>query len=179
MCGSGTFSLEAALWAKQIPAGYYRSFAFMEWPAFRPRQWNYLKRSSEKSLEQHAVPAIFASDKDSESIRHVQACVAENRLSDIVKTDCKDFFSFSPEDIVEDTGLVVLNPPYGHRLGDSKSSRLIYQAICDKLASDYSGWKFALIAPIRQINKSHFKGIKSHPLYHGGMKMQVIIGRIA
>ncbi len=32
MCGSGTFSLEGALMAKRIPAGWLRDFAFMGWP---------------------------------------------------------------------------------------------------------------------------------------------------
>jgi len=178
MCGSGTFSIEAALLTKQIPAGFFRPFAFMEWPAFRTRQWNYLKRSSQKMIQQVVKPSIFASDKDPGSVRRFETCAVENGFSDAVKTDCKDFFSLSPKDITDGTGLVVLNPPYGHRLGNRKSSRLIYEAICDKLASDFTGWKFALIAPLQQLKKHHFKKIKSHPLFHGGLKMQVMTGRV-
>jgi putative N6-adenine-specific DNA methylase len=179
MCGSGTFSIEAALMTKQIPAGFFRPFAFMEWPAFRLRQWNYLKQSSEKSIQQMVKPSIFASDKDPGSVRRFGAFVEENGLSDAIKTDCKDFFSLSPKDITNRTGLVVLNPPYGHRLGNPNRSRRDYEAIIDKLASDFNGWKFALIAPQLQLKEHHFKRIRSHPLFHGGLKMQVLTGRVS
>jgi putative N6-adenine-specific DNA methylase len=56
MCGSGTFSLEAALMAKAIPAGYHRSFAFMQWPAFRSRQWQYIKNTAARGIRQIARP---------------------------------------------------------------------------------------------------------------------------
>jgi putative N6-adenine-specific DNA methylase len=115
---------------------------------------------------------------DPESIRDLEKCVVDNGLTDTVKTDCQDFFSISPKEMTDDTGLVVLNPPYGHRIGTRKDSRLIYEAICDKLARDYTGWKFALLAPMQPLKKHHFKEIKSHPLFHGGLKMQVIIGRV-
>jgi putative N6-adenine-specific DNA methylase len=178
MCGSGTFSMEAALMTKQIPAGFSRPFAFMEWPAFRPQQWNYLKRASEKTIQRMIKPSIFASDEDPGSVRRFETCTVENGLSDAVKTDCKDFFQLSPKAITDDTGLVVLNPPYGHRLGNREGSRLIYEAICDKLAGDFIGWNFALIAPIQPLAKNKFKNVKSHPLFHGGLKMQVLTGKV-
>jgi putative N6-adenine-specific DNA methylase len=45
LCGSGTFSLEAAMMAKQMAPGLKRRFAFMDWPAFREGQWAFLKRA--------------------------------------------------------------------------------------------------------------------------------------
>jgi putative N6-adenine-specific DNA methylase len=179
MCGSGTFSIEAALMAKQIPAGFFRPFAFMEWPAFRPRQWDYLKRSSEKSIQQMVKPSIFASDQDPESVRRFGAFVEKNRLTDAIKTECKDFFSISPKEVADRTGLVVLNPPYGHRLGNPERSHQVYEAIIEKLAGDFTGWDFALIAPPQYLKKHHFKNIRSYPLFHGGLKMQVLTGRVS
>ena len=178
MCGSGTFSFEAAFIAKQIPAGYFRSFAFMGWPAFRSGQWDYLKRASEKSFQQIAEPIIYASDKSPHLVRHVEECAVEYGVSDAVKTFCKDFFSVSPKEIVDRAGLVVLNPPYGHRLGNRKESRLLYEAIYAKLAADFSGWTCALILPAQQVKPGRFVGMKSFPLYHGGLKLHVLIGKI-
>ncbi len=178
MCGSGTFSLEAAFIAKQIPPGYFRSFAFMGWPAFRPRQWDYLKRVSEKRFQKMVQPLIFASDRAPERARQLEKCVVEYGLTDAVKTACTDFFSLSPGGMAGGTGLVVLNPPYGYRMGNRKESRLMYRAICDKLTHDFSGWRCALILPEQQIIKTKLITMKSHRLYHGGLKLRVLIGSI-
>ncbi|MEZ4602261.1 MAG: hypothetical protein R2861_02270 [Desulfobacterales bacterium] len=50
MCGSGTFSLEAAMMAENIPAGWFRDFAFMDWPAFKAKQWQHIRQVAEKSI---------------------------------------------------------------------------------------------------------------------------------
>jgi putative N6-adenine-specific DNA methylase len=178
MCGSGTFSMEAAFLAKQAPAGYFRSFAFMGWPGFRPRQWEYLKRASEKKSQQIAQPFIFASDRDPALVRRVEKCTLEYGFADAVKTLCKDFFSFTPKEMIDRAGLVVLNPPYGHRIGKRRQVRLFYDKIFDKLAADYSGWKCALVLPDSQMIKGGFIQMKFYPLYHGGLNLKVLIGRI-
>ncbi len=178
MCGSGTFSMEAAFLAKQVPAGYFRSFAFMGWPGFRSRQWEYLKRASEKKVQKIAQPLIFASDKDPALVRRVEKCALEYGFADAVKTLCKDFFSFTPREMIDRAGLVVLNPPYGHRIGKGRQVRLFYEKIFDKLTADYSGWKCALILPDPQMIKRRFIQMKFYPLYHGGLNLKVLIGRI-
>ena len=48
MCGSGTFAVEGALMARNIPPGWNRSFAFMGWPGFRPAQWRHIRNAAEK-----------------------------------------------------------------------------------------------------------------------------------
>ena len=68
MCGSGTFSLEAALMVKDIPPGFFRDFAFMAWPAFRPQQWAHMKRVAGRSARSPEIPAIRASDTDGRAI---------------------------------------------------------------------------------------------------------------
>ncbi|MBU1569456.1 MAG: hypothetical protein KKE00_02865, partial [Proteobacteria bacterium] len=50
MCGSGTFSLEAAMISQNIPAGWFRNFAFMNWPCFGPQRWAYIKRKAESGV---------------------------------------------------------------------------------------------------------------------------------
>ncbi|WP_155318089.1 THUMP domain-containing class I SAM-dependent RNA methyltransferase [Desulfosarcina alkanivorans] len=46
LCGSGTFSLEAAMMAKRMAPGVKRDFAFMDWPAFRESRWAFFRRSA-------------------------------------------------------------------------------------------------------------------------------------
>ena len=57
MCGTGTFSLEAALMAKNIPPGWYRDFAFCRWPSYRKKRFEHLRRQAENYFV--SVPPIL------------------------------------------------------------------------------------------------------------------------
>ena len=51
MCGSGTLPIEAALFALNIPAGYFfEKFAFMHWKDFDEEWWEGVKPSAEKKI---------------------------------------------------------------------------------------------------------------------------------
>ena len=72
MCGAGTYSLEAALMVKKIPPGWFREFAFMQWPAYRTKRFEYLKRHFEDDFVQPDKPVIFASDKNPLACRQLE-----------------------------------------------------------------------------------------------------------
>jgi len=179
MCGSGTFSLEAAMILQNIPAGWFRNFAFMNWPCFAPKRWAYIKRKAESGVNQALSAHIFASDIDSRACDSLISCI--NRY-DILKTtvevEQKDFFDLSPCALTKEKGLVVINPPYGQRMGSRAESVKLFRAVCDKLKKDFSGWKVALIAPdITLLNSLPFT-LKTQALRHGGLKIHLLYGRI-
>jgi putative N6-adenine-specific DNA methylase len=95
LSGAGTFSLEAALMAKRIPAGWSRNFAFMEWPSFRPKRWDYIRRQAESHFVQPDRPLIFASDTDPGACQKLERCVQKHRLSDAVQVNHRDFFDLN------------------------------------------------------------------------------------
>lgn len=64
MCGTGTFSLEGAMIANHIPAGWYRNFAFMGWPCFKPSRWKHIRREAKGRITRLTKPVIFASDTE-------------------------------------------------------------------------------------------------------------------
>jgi len=178
MCGSGTFSLEAAMMVKQIPAGWFREFAFMGWPAFRLNQWNYIKHQAEIQFRQMDRPVIFSSDKNRAIVNKFESCIRPYGLTDAITVCCKDFFNVSPADLTDRSGLVVINPPYGHRIGSRQGSKSLLDSICQKLKDDYRGWKFALITPDKDLEKRCELSALSHPLYHGGLKLRLLTGII-
>ena len=92
MCGSGTFSLEGALIANRIPAGWYRRFAFMDWPCFRPSRWNHIRRSAQAEIAPLTQPMILASDTDLRNIRRLEKIVRENALCSSIAIVGKKFF---------------------------------------------------------------------------------------
>ena len=179
MCGSGTFSLEAAMQVANFPAGWFREFAFTDWPAFRinHKRWEYIKAERAKAITDFENPLIFASDVDDMACDQLSNCISKYGMSQTIKVQHRDFFEISPSEIVDRPGLVVINPPYGRRLGTQKESVLLIQRICRKLVEEYKTWKIALILP-----RSHLKAIpfpvKTYPIQHGGLKIAAAVGKV-
>lgn len=178
MCGSGTFSLEAALMRKRIAPGLFREFAFRQWPAFRPRQWDYLKSEATKRIETLEAPQIHASDLSPEVCRRLRTSVNHAGLADAITIRTMDFFQMPPDAFSGSGGLIVLNPPYGRRLDARGAIKQFYRRIDKKLTSDFKGWQAALIVPHRHWLPGLAEGMESMPLGHGGLKLTLLIGRV-
>ena len=178
LCGSGTFSLEAALMAKEIPAGWFRDFAFTQWPSFLTKRWNYIRRQSESGFVRPEQPVVFASDIDPGACQKLKACLEGFSLSDTVKVHQKDFFDLDPRTLTDQTGIICLNPPYGRRLGGRRESEKFFEAICDKLKQAYTGWKLVLFSPSKKLASAVPFQTKSYPILHGGLKLVLLVGKI-
>jgi putative N6-adenine-specific DNA methylase len=178
MCGAGTFSLEAALIAKSIPPGLYRRFAFMDWPAFRPAQWNHICKAAASRIRRLNHPLIQASDINASACSNLAQCVAQNNLGDAIQVAAKDFFSLLPAEIAGGPGLIVFNPPYGRRLRPDAAVADLYRDIALKLRRDFKGWRVALLVPGRHLADGLNLPFKPYNLEHGGLKPTLLVGRL-
>lgn len=183
MSGSGTFSIEAAMIATNTPPGLYRDFAFMGWPCFRPQRWRFIRKESEKKIIRFKVPMIIASEKDALLSAAIKERVGRFGLLNAVSVLNMDFFDMNKKDIVvlfntRQPGLVIMNPPYGIRLGTRKKSRELIRKIIQKLGSDFQGWKFALfVHELDLVREIPFK--KDYILLdHGGLKLALAVGSV-
>jgi putative N6-adenine-specific DNA methylase len=109
--------------------------------------------------------------------------IRENNLSGTISVFRKDFFDLLPSEIkrlikTERKGLVTINPPYGRRLGSKNNSEKMFVEICEKLKKDFKGWKIALIAPSRSLAKKVPFTVAAHDLFHGGLNLILLTGRI-
>ena len=178
MCGSGTFSIEAALIAANIPPGWFRNFSFMKWPAFQPGRWNFIKKEARKAFEARKSRSIFASDIDADACSRLQECVDAHGFSNMVSVECRDFFALCPSGLTKGKGIVAINPPYGLRLENVETSRRLFREICAKLKTDYRGWTAVLIAPeFDWASRVPFR-CASMSIPHGGLRPALLWGRI-
>jgi len=183
MCGSGTFSLEGAMMANHIPAGWFRGFAFETWPFFRPERWNHIRREAGKKIQRPEKPVIFSSDHDAEVCRLLRDRIQEKGLSDTILVSHRNFFDISVSDLSgmggrNRKGMVVINPPYGLRLGTRKESEALFVEICRKLSRDFKGWKLAMIVPGKRLLGNMPFRVESYPVFHGGLNLILVTGRI-
>ena len=175
MCGAGTFSLEAALMACRIPPGWYRSFAFQTWPAFKPRRWDHLRAECGLQIRRPAPAPIVANDLNAEACRRLEQGLARCALDESVTVHCRDFFSLAPRQVAREPGIVVINPPYGRRLGARRESLELFGRVCRHLEKHYQGWRTALIVP-PGAGTAVPRGLSTRPLVHGGLRLHLYTG---
>ncbi len=177
MCGSGTFSIEAALKQCKIPRGWNRDFAFMDWPCFSEKRWLYIRKKEAENISLLKDVNIFSSDINKDRCKTFEDQIKKFPFKPAIKISCMDFFLFSPKQVTGKKGLVVINPPYGHRMGSKTQSRKLFQGIFKKLNMDYQGWKFAVITPKYISVKKDFN-FSTISFTHGGLTLNLLYGKI-
>ena len=127
MCGSGTFLIEAAMFALKIPANINRkTFAFEKWKDWDPELFEIIKESQLKKVINPKIQ-ISGSDKASSAIEKAKQNIENANLSDFIKIQKKDFFQL--DKLTKGPLHLLMNPPYGERLeGDINA---LYQGIGD------------------------------------------------
>lgn len=142
MCGSGTLAIEAALIARNIPAGWFRErFGFMNWPSFIASDWEEIKekaREAFRPLEHN----MYIYDRSSKAISIAEYNLKNAGLDKWVKARA---FPFEKLTLNEKPGLIVMNPPYGHRMQQSDSVAF-YKMIGDRLKRQFSGWEAWIVS---------------------------------
>lgn len=178
MCGSGTFSLEAAMIAQNIPPGFYRKFAFMEWPSFRAKQWAHLKKTYAMRIIESKNPSIFASDNNPKMCHTLQEVSLKYGFSRVLQVFSKNFFDLLPQKYTQQNGVIMLNPPFGRRLESGGDKDKFYLEIVKKLKKDFKGWRTAILVPDWKVVKKLPIQLKPHPIYHGGLNLSLLVGVI-
>lgn len=177
MCGAGTFPIEAALIARHLPPGLHRSFMFERWPSYKEATWQHLKaKALEQALDASPHP-ILGQDLHPGAIAATQANATRAGVLDGLRLAASDFFATPP--LEGPAGWIVINPPYGKRVGEPAEIGRLYQRIGAKLRQDFPGWRFAIVVPEPSLYGA-LKLPESERLLlpHGGLKIGVTIGRV-
>ncbi len=135
MCGSGTIPIEAALIARNIPAGNFRHFTFENWKDFDASLWEEIKREANAKIVPYNSK-IMGFDIDSKTVRIARDNAKRAGVDDIVEVEHMDFFETSPG---LDNAHLVMNPPYGERLEEKEDMIDLYKAIGDHFKQHYNG----------------------------------------
>ena len=178
MCGSGTFALEAALMARNIPPGLFRDFAFTQWPSYQHKRWTYIRQESENRIVAPQTGLIFASDKNEKACRQLKQCLQQFKLDDTVSVSHTDFFGIDRNQINEKPGFIAINPPYGRRIGTRQESVQLYSKIFSRLQKSFKGWRLILMVPGKLTAQNVKWRFNNYPYRHGGLRLNLMIGII-
>lgn len=179
MCGTGSFSIEAAMVKTNTPPGFFRSFAFEHFPGFSCKTFQHLKKQAAENIRFVSSRDIFASDIDNMAVSALKDTLARYDFCSSVYVSRKDFFDTFPGKVpIHGKKVIILNPPYGKRIGNEGNTARFYQEIGKKLKKDYKGWQAGIVLPSK-ILLSHLKlDLNLHPVFHGGLKVFTGLGKI-
>ena len=126
MCGSGTIPIEAAMIGRNIPGGNYRKwYAFKGWKNFNPRLWNSVVQKSRERINNDRL-YIFGSDNIGSNVDLSKQNARKILIHTHIQFTKKEFSEFEP---VITGGTILMNPPYGERLGDKSELEPLYKLI--------------------------------------------------
>lgn len=140
MCGSGTFVIEAAEMAMGLMPGRARSFAFEKLSNFDVASWDTLKKAA--PVRDTAL-RYYGSDRDAGAIRASTANAERAGVAGITSFQCHAVSDLQRPD--GPPGLVMVNPPYGARIGDRKLLFALYGALGKTLTERFRGWRVGIV----------------------------------
>jgi len=183
MTGSGTLPIEAALMAGDVAPGLLREyFGFLNWKGHRPEIWERLLEEARKrrAAGLRRLPPIVGYDADSKAVRNAAAHVERAGLRGAVHVERRELAVLVPHPAMKDRpGLVVLNPPYGERLGEVSELRSLYAALGMRLKTQFSGWRASLLTGNVELGKGMgLRAEKKYSFYNGPLECKLLNFRI-
>jgi putative N6-adenine-specific DNA methylase len=170
MCGSGTFVIEAAEIAKGLMPGRSRSFAFEQLKSFDPEQWAKLQSEGQVPATSHK---FYGSDRDVGAIKAATANAERAGVADVTTFTQKPISDLVPPSGAP--GLVIVNPPYGSRIGDKKPLFALYEVLGKTLLKRFSGWHVGIITSDSSLAKAtglNFVAL-GPSISHGGLSVNL------
>ncbi len=141
MCGSATFSIEAAMMASNTAPGLLRkAFGFSHLNDYEPELFLQCRQHA-KDQQKPIENIILASDISGKDLDSARQNVMVAGFTGQIQVQRNDFFSFHPPG---EEGWVLINPPYDHRLVKSDLPAF-YKMIGNTLKRYYAGYRAGII----------------------------------
>ncbi len=170
MCGSGTFVIEAAEIAAGLAPGRERDFAFEQLVGFDREAWEAM-RAPRAPRETNL--RFYGSDRDAGAIRVARDNAERAGIAHLTRfQQCPVSELEAPEG---PPGLVIINPPYGSRIGNKSALQGLYRGLGKTLMTRFAGWRVGLVTTepdLARATRLPF-GAPGPYIDHGGLKVRL------
>ena len=138
MCGSGTLAIEAALTGLNRASGILRNnFGFMHLKGYNEPLWKELRTKAIKGAKTKLDFRIIATDISRDAVEAARKNAALAGVEKLIEFSVCDYSATS---IPEGSGIVILNPEYGERMGEFNELEAVYKGIGDFLKQKCKGY---------------------------------------
>ena len=176
MCGSGTFIVEAAQIALGVAPGAGRHFAFERFAHHDAASWGAVRDAAASARQPVRELAIFGSDTDRSALTAAKDNLREAGVGGAAKIQFADVLTLAPP---AETGVLIANPPYGVRMGDSDELAAFYPLLGNALKRGFAGWRAFLFSGDPRLPKLiGLKPQRRTPLFNGAIECRLLEYRI-
>ena len=175
MCGSGTLPIEAALMAADVAPGLRRTYyGFLGWAGHDSVLWARLLEEARARADHNefAVGRVFGSDQDGRAVEAARESSIRAGVAERVRFERRVLAAVTPPASV---GLLLVNPPYGERLGEVDQLRQLYAELGEVLRSRFVGWQAAVFtgnpALCRELK---VEARRKHRFFNGPIEAQLL-----
>jgi len=173
MCGSGTLAIEAAMMALDRAPGLLRdNFGFMHLKGFDEASWKEIRRRAKSRAKKSIKGKILATDISEEAVLAAKQNAATAGVDRSIQFD-RCHYSDTP--VPEGAGVVMVNPPYGERLGEKKELEEIYKGMGDYLkrkCGGYGGYIFT--GNLEMAKKVGLRTRRRIPFFNGEIECRLL-----
>ncbi|QEW18634.1 Ribosomal RNA large subunit methyltransferase L [Marinibacterium anthonyi] len=170
MCGSGTFVIEAAEIAMGLAPGRMRDFAFQTLPDFDAVAFAAMR---DGVTPRQTSLRFVGSDRDAGAVKMATENADRAGVGDHAEFRNCPVSEARPAD--GPPGLVMINPPYGARIGNKKMLFALHGALGETLKTHFRGWRVGLMTTDNSLARS--TGLPwlppGPPIPHGGLKIRL------
>ncbi|EIJ43005.1 putative N6-adenine-specific DNA methylase [Beggiatoa alba B18LD] len=176
MCGSGTLLIEGAWIAGDIAPALLRNyFGFSRWLQHVPKVWKDLTAEAEerKQMGLQKLPPIVGYDADATAIRVAIRNIEKAGLHGKIHVERRALAQTT--DPQQTTGLFIVNPPYGERLGELESIRQLFSFLGSTLRNHFVGWHAGVLSGNAELGKQiGIRAEKIYTLYNGAIECKFL-----
>jgi 23S rRNA (guanine2445-N2)-methyltransferase / 23S rRNA (guanine2069-N7)-methyltransferase len=177
MCGSATLPVEAALIAADVAPGLLRRrFGFQGWRGHDPAAWAPLLAEARARDRRRAggLPPIVGFDADPAVLRTAERNLRRAGVGGLVTLERRELSGCEPPAGAA-PGILVVNPPYGERLGDVRALGPLYGRIGDTLKQRFPGWTGWVLTGNPDLAKQlGLRAARRHVLFNGAIECRLL-----
>ncbi len=168
MCGSGTFLVEAAHLAGDRAPGLERTFACERWPDHDSAALERIREEAAARWDagRAAIPELLGNDHHAGAIAIARDSAARAGVAHAVRFDNQSLATYRPEPVPE---VVVVNPPYGVRIGTEGDLEETWQQLGTWLKDVGQGEAWVLSGDPALTSHLRLKATQRVPVVNGGI----------
>lgn len=163
-CGSGTIPIEAALIGRNIAPGLGREFDSEKWNIISSEQWEAARDEAYDMMDEDYKLKIHGSDIDENAISIARYHAKKAGVEDAIHMQRRPLSEISSK---YKYGVIICNPPYGERLGETDYVRDLYKEM-GQVFRKLDTWSYYVITSNPDFEKLFGrKADKKRKLYNG------------
>jgi len=176
MCGGATLLCEAAAMTRGRAPGLKRSFGFEKLDGFNAGLWKQLREEAARPAQTMPKLALYGSDSDATALNVARRNLGAAGVERWVTLEASDILSRKAP---AGSGVMIANPPYGERIGESEELARFYPKLGDALKKNFAGWNCYFFTADRRMEKLiRLQTSRRTPLFNGPIECRLYEFRV-